>query len=75
MTRGPDNDTYMSMPRDQVARFGMRYSLETRCPIIDVIRAGIGIGKAGALVDGVHQMGAIMLRVVQMFGIESRCDD
>lgn len=53
----------------------MRHSLESRYAVIDVIRTSIGIGEARILVDRMHQVGAVVLRVAQMFRIKGRGDD
>lgn len=74
MARRPDHNADMPMPCDQVTRCRTRHSLECRHSVIDVVGTRIGIREAGALVNGIYQVGAIVLAVAQMFRIECSGD-
>ena len=73
--RRTDHNSHMSAPHYQIRGLRPRYSLKSFDPVIEIVRAGIRIGKTGTLVDRVHQVRAIMLCGAPRFGIERRGND
>lgn len=53
----------MSMPDHQVRGLRMVYTPETPGPGIQIFGVRVRVGEAGALVDRVHQVGAIAFRL------------
>ena len=74
MFRRPDDDANMPAPHDQVAGLRLRDPLKALDPDIEIVGTGVGIGKAGAFVDRMNQVRAIVSGIAAHFRIERRRD-
>ena len=57
---GLDHNAYVPMPGDQVSGLGLSNPLEIFYAIVQVRRAGVGIGKTRSLVNGMREMRAVV---------------
>lgn len=56
----PDHDSHVPMPHDQVARLRMFDPLKSLDSVVEIVGIGIGVRKAGALVNRMHQVRTIV---------------
>ena len=68
--RRPDDDSHVSAPNDQVAGLRMRDPLKSLDSVVEIVGAGVGIGKSGAFVNRVHQVRAVVSGIAAHFWIE-----
>ena len=66
----PDHDSHMPMPNDQVAGLRMIDPLKSLDSIVEIVGAGVGIGKSGALVNRMHQVRAVVSGVAAHFRVK-----
>ena len=55
-----DHNAYVAAPCDQISRLRLRNSLEILHAVVQVRRAGVGVGKPCALINGMCEMGAVV---------------
>jgi len=60
----------MPVPDDQIGWLGARYLAESGHTVIQIIGIGIGVGKSGALINGVHQVRAITACSARPLGVQ-----
>jgi hypothetical protein len=64
----------MSMPDHQVGGLRAGYAPETSAPGIEIFGIRVRIRKASALVDRVHQVGAIAFRLSRCLRVQGNCN-
>ena len=72
--RRTNHNPRMSPPHHQIASLRLRHSLKSFHSVIKIVRTRIGIWKPRPLVNCMHQMRAIALRVARRFRIERGSD-
>jgi len=73
MPRRTDHNPRMSVPDDQIPRFGLRNALESFHTVEEIVGACIRIRKSRLLVDGVYKMRTITLAKSRSLRIERGC--
>jgi hypothetical protein len=68
--RRSDHNPRVPRPHHQIPRLRLRHSLKSCNPLIEIVRARIGIRKARPLVNRMHQMRAVVLRIARRLCIE-----
>ena len=74
MPRRSDHNSRMPPPHHQVRSLRLRHSLKSRRSVVQVVRACVRVRKSRPLVDRVHHVRAVMLRVSWCFRIQRRCN-
>jgi len=74
LLRGIDYDADVSGPGDQVAGLWVHDVAEFRNAVVEIGRTDVGIPKAGALINGVHEMRAIGSGMGVSTGLERGAD-
>jgi hypothetical protein len=70
MLRRSDDDAHVPVPDDQIARLRVRDSLKLLDSVVEIVGAGIGVGKAGAFVNRMNQMRTVVPGIASDFGIK-----
>ena len=70
MPGGTNHDPHMPVPDDEIGRLGVCDLAESGHTFIQIVGIGLGVGESGALINGVHQMGAVTARVARLFGVQ-----
>src|SRR5262245_37850021 len=65
----------MAAPDDQIGRFWMGHPQEAFGTVVQVFGVGVGIREAGALIDRVHEMGAITSRMSRFLRMQGNIND
>ncbi len=70
--RRSDHNSRMPPPHHQIRSLRLRHSLKSRRPVVQVVRTRVRIRKSRPLVDRMHHVRAVMLRVSWRFRIQRR---
>ena len=60
----------MPVPNDQVAGLRVRDPLKALDSVVEIVGAGVGVGKAGAFVNRMNQVGTVVSCIAAHFRIE-----
>jgi hypothetical protein len=74
VTRRSDHNSHMPAPHDQVAGLRASDPLKSLNSGVEIVGTGVGVGKASALVNRVHQVRTVVSCISTHFRIE-RCRD
>jgi hypothetical protein len=74
MFRWPDHNSHMPAPHDQVARLRVRDPLKPLDAGVEIVGAGVDIGKTGAFVNRMHQVRTIVSCIATHFRVERSRD-
>ena len=67
---GIDNNADVSGPHHQIAGMGVLHSSKVIGAVVEIRGGRVNIGEAGAIVDGVNQVGAVDVPTAVQMGIE-----
>ena len=73
--RGADDNAGVAVPHDQIAGLRVTDALKALDSVVQIVGARVFIGEAGAFVDRVNQMRAVVSRITADFRIERGRDD
>lgn len=70
----PDHDSHMPVPHDHVSGLRMVDPLKSLDSVVEIVGAGVGIGKSGAFVNRMYQVRTVVSGIAAHFRIERRRD-
>jgi hypothetical protein len=70
VARRSDHNSHVPTPHDQVARLRLPDPLKPMDPGVEIVGAGVGVGKARALINRMYQVRTVVPRISTYFRIE-----